>query len=210
MTMPTKKYYRVDRRDVVENDELSPESDYQSGFNNIGKQAEEILERRRATEFPTKPPRAASFFVTDDFDCAKRYWHTHDRRYVYEVEVDEQKILHRADMHWVDAIGDELKRAILGEADYGKCDELARRYWRSEETANPCWEYLLEKVTVGKRLKGLSNLKEYVASQVSKPDLRYDVNDDELPHFVQPKPKGRKGRMMLPTKGAPLDIRVSY
>ena len=187
--MATKKYYRVDRREVAENEELSPEGDYQSGFDNIGKQAEVILEKIWAAEFPNKPQRAGSLFVTDDQACAENYWRTHDKRYLYEVEIDEDAILHRADMHMVDAIGDELKKAIPNTPGYAKCDELARKYWRSERTGDPCAEYLLEKVTGRKRLKDLSDMRAHVRSHVPQHDWTYDVNDDELPPFVQPKPK---------------------
>lgn len=172
--MATKKYYRVDRRDVAENEELPPEGDYQSGFDNIGKQAEVILEKIRAAEFPNKPQRADSLFVTDDQTCAESYWRTHDKRYLYQVE-----------------IGDELKKAIPNTPDYAKCDELARKYWRSEKTVEPCPEYLLEKVRARKRLKGLSDMKAHVRSHVPQHDWTYDVNDDELPPFVQPRPKDR-------------------
>ena len=58
--------------------------------------------------------------MTHDQACAERYWRTHDKRYLYEVEIDEDAILHRADMHMVDAIG---KRAKEGHPQHaGLCD----------------------------------------------------------------------------------------
>jgi hypothetical protein len=89
--MTTKPYYRVDRRDVAEDGELLPEGDYQSGFDDVGKQTERILEDIRAAEFSEKPQRARSLFVTDKLDCAESYWRTHDKRYLYEIEIDEAR-----------------------------------------------------------------------------------------------------------------------
>jgi len=172
--MALKQCYRVDRRDVAPGGELGAEGDYQSGFDNVGKQAETILEAVRASEFPGKPQRANCLFVTDDSECAESYWRTHHKRYLYEVTVDEDAIMHRGDMHLVDAIGAELKRAMLAEPDQAKCRELARKYWRQEETEKPCPEFLVDRARVTRRLRDLSDLKAYIRSQITG----YDPADE--------------------------------
>jgi hypothetical protein len=171
--MAERKHYRVDRRNVASGEDLPAEGNYQQGFDDIGRRAEAILEKVRATKFPDKLARANSIFVTDDLGCAERYWRTHDERYLYEVDVVEENVTHRGDMHLVDAIGHELKRAIVSAPDYAKCEKLALKYWSGEMSEDPCKELLLEKVTAVNRLRGLSNLKAYIASQVTRKDWRH-------------------------------------
>lgn len=178
--MSAKHYYRVDKRDVADGDELPAEGNYQSEFDNIGKQAEAILEGVRVSEFPSKPARADSVFVTNDLPCAEWYWRTHDKRYLYEVDVDEDAIKHRGDMNWVDAIGDELKRAMTTKPDDARCRELARKYWNEEMSDRPCPEFLLDSVKVQTRVKDLSDLKGYVRSHVPRYDPTQDETDEEM------------------------------
>jgi hypothetical protein len=182
--MEERKYYRVDKRDAAPGEELPAEGNYQQGFDEVGQKAEAILEKVRAATFTEKPARADSIFVTDDLACAESYWRTHDKRYLYEVDIDENAIKHRGDMNWVDAIGGEIKKAILTEPDEARCGELARKYWQGEMSEKPCREFLLDNVTAGNRLKGLSDLKGYAASQVTRHDWKSDESIEDLigPH----------------------------
>ena len=178
--MVAKQYFRVDRRDAAPDDELEAEGDYQANFDDIGRRAGAILEDVRATEFPSKPKRAGSMFVTDDLDCAESYWRTHDKRYLYDVAVDGESITHRGNMNWVDAIGAELRSAILTALNKTRCRELARNYWREVKSEPPCPEFMVGKVRVRQRLKGLSDLKGYIASQVTRYDPKDESSIEEL------------------------------
>jgi hypothetical protein len=189
--MAAKPYFRVDRRAAAPDDELESEGDYQANFEDIGRRAEAILEDVRATEFPSKPRRAGSMFVTDDLASAESYWRTHDKRYLYDVAVDEESITHCGDMNWVDAIGAELKSAILTASNETRCRELARNYWSGVKSERPCPEFMVDKVRVQQQLKGLSDLRAYIASQVKRFDPKDELSVEDL---IRQSPDSDDGR----------------
>jgi hypothetical protein len=125
---------------------------------------EETIEAERAN-YPNKPNRAGSLFAFDDEKCAESYWRTHDKSYLYEVEINEALIGHCGDMHWTDAIGAIFRR--IGEPDQEKARQFAKGYWEGEATERPCREYLLPQAKTIKKLRGLSDMKAWVRSQVT-------------------------------------------
>jgi hypothetical protein len=160
----TRRYFHVDRRCLAPGQTILPEGTYQNSFRDAAKKMEEMIEAERAN-YPAKPNRADSLFAFDDEKCAESYWRTHDKSYLYEVEIDQASIGHCGDMHWTDAMGAIFRR--IGEPDLEKARQFAKSYWEGEETEKPCREYLLPQAKTIKKLRGLSDKKAWVRSQVT-------------------------------------------
>jgi hypothetical protein len=178
--MTAKPYYRVDGRKFAPKADIYPDLNGQTEFDDVRKRTEEILEKVRAEQFPTKPFRSDSLFITDDLDCAEQLWRTHDKKYLYKVSIDEKSVAHRGDMNWVDEIGAELRRAPMMEPDLKKIYEMAKKYWREEKTQQPCNEMLLPNAKNERQLRGLSDLKAHISKHVSKHNWKSEESIEDL------------------------------
>lgn len=143
---------------------MLPEGTYQDAFIQAARLMEDTLEAARA-EFPGKPKRADSLFVFDDLHCAESYWRTHDKSYLYEVEVDIGAVEHRGDMHLTDAIG-AIFRSV-DPPDLSRATQLAQRYWQGSQSPTPCQEYLVRSAKAVEKIRGQSDMRAWVRSQVS-------------------------------------------
>ena len=173
----TKRYYHVDRRCFAPGEVIPPEGTYQDAFVEAAKRMEATLEAERGN-FPGKPRRADSLFVFDELHCAESYWRTHDKSYLYEVEFDEALAGHCGDMHLTDAIGAIFRN--IGDPNLAQAAQLAQKYWRGDQTEKSCPEYLVAQAKTIKKLRGLSDMKAWVRSQISTGSPADELSIEEL------------------------------
>jgi hypothetical protein len=174
----TRKYYRADRRPFEPQEIMPPEGTYQNQFDAAGKAMERALEDARPKD--TKPNRKDCLFVFEELNEVESYWRTHDGSYLYEVEIDEDAVLHCGDMQLTDLIGAEFRKPI-GVPDLDRVANLARTYWDGGRSTSPVLEWLVPSAKVVTELKGKSDMKAYVRSQITTYKSRGPptIEDDE-------------------------------
>ena len=157
------KYYRADRRCFKPKSVMSPEGTYQNYFKEAGKAMEKALEDARPRH---KPNRKDCLFVFDDLGAVQRHWRTHDGSYLYEVEIDEATVPHCGDMELTDQIGAEFRKPT-DRADHDRVAGLVKAYWKGGQSTKPVREFLVPCAKVVAKLRGKSDLKAWVRSQVT-------------------------------------------
>jgi hypothetical protein len=157
----TKKYYRADKRCLKAGEVMLPEGTYQDRFPVAGKEMEKALDDARPAN---KPNRKESLFVFDDLKAVESYWRSHDGSYLYEVEIDEAALEHCGDMALTDQIGAEFRKPTV---DRARVATLVETYWEERQSERPASEFLVRQARVVAKLKGKSDLKEWVKSQVT-------------------------------------------
>ena len=102
----------------------------------------------------------------------ERYWRTHDGLYLYEVEIEGHAIWHCGDMHLTDEIGAEFRK-VPHPANFDRGAQLAKEYWNNgDRTARGGTTCKICKSST--KLKGKSDVKAYVRSQVREYDPAND------------------------------------
>jgi len=144
-------YYRVSKKDYCKDAEIGPSGNSSSLDTEIGRHIEAVLELVRSAEFPDKPKRLDGVFLFSDERCAQRYWWRMTDGRIYTVKTDEADILHSGDMMLLH----EMEGALKGDRD---ATELARRYWRGENSQKPCEELLVTKAKIDEEVTPTSRV----------------------------------------------------
>ncbi|MGR2746490.1 DUF2441 domain-containing protein [Bacillus sp. N6] len=120
---------------------------------------EKIFEEVRVEEFPSLPSRIKSVYVVTDLESANKYKKDSEKKYIYEVEVENHDESLKVDMSWMDLsmfqryeVVREMARYYFNQKSVNddRCDWGI--YEDSEEKVDSFWETLHEgKVTI-KRL----------------------------------------------------------
>lgn len=114
-------YYRIDRRDFEVGDVITPNAAFIANIGETRRQTEELLERERPV---TKPNRNEIVKLFDSFAAARKYWILDPDSKFYEVEIEEEDILHRGNYPLVEQLAKETSAEIR--------NELATQYWNEE------------------------------------------------------------------------------
>jgi hypothetical protein len=130
--------FRADKRDFAVGEHISTASDYYDKFLPETKAIEDQLEGFRPEG---KPKRRESLFLFPSLDAAKKHWSIMNDGKLYKVQIGDDQILHRADMHWLDVIANQIRNGEPTEESYAK-------YWSSEMTSNVCVEVLVASAIV--------------------------------------------------------------
>jgi hypothetical protein len=123
-------YYRADKRNFAADETIPPIGEFAELHKDIGKEMEDLLERRRPDN---KPVRCASLFLFEELEAAKEYWSKMTGGLLYEVEADPGSIRHRGDMELTGENGRSDVRKI-------------RQHWQCSTGAGACltlrkWSY---------------------------------------------------------------------
>ncbi|MER8622893.1 hypothetical protein [Mesorhizobium sp. M1143] len=132
----TKRLYRADKRLFKREDAITCAGEFDHLQNQNARQTTDFLDALRPAGFRR---RLEYLMLFESEECAKNYFVRMDssERKLYEVEVLRDEIVHWGDMHLVDLINASFLR---GE---GPDPALAKRYWNSERTDQPCVEVLV-------------------------------------------------------------------
>lgn len=131
------KLYRADKRNFIVGETIKSAGEFTSRNPEGSNLIEDLLESLRPSE---KPERSKCLYLFEDLTVAKKHWSKMTDGKLYEVEVDEQSILHRADMQLVDS-------AFVSEDSKEKA-EFANDYWLGKETGMPRIEVLVDQAEV--------------------------------------------------------------
>lgn len=95
--------------------------------------------------------RSESLYTWLSETLARRLWPRSDKKYLYELEVDERDIQHRGDLNWYSAAVDAVK---AGKSPY----DAIEKYCNGEESGPPYTEPRIELLVV--RAKVIRKLKQ--------------------------------------------------
>jgi len=131
--------YRADKRDFIVGEIIETAGEFTTQNPEGSEEIENLFESARPNK---KPIRSTCLYLFEDLTVAKKHWSKMADGKLYEVEVDEALILHRADMRLVDKA-----YCTKDEAERNAC---ASEYWSGIETSNPRIEILVENAVVVK------------------------------------------------------------
>lgn len=142
--------YRVDQRDFQPNDAIPHPGDHLARMKPEHQPGEELL---RAVSPEKGRMRAESLYTFEQLRTARVYYlGTKDSR-LYEIQVDEADILHKADMTLVNDIAANQK-------DLKTQDQLIADYWKGAYRDGKWIEVLVKKATVIRRIHGPSQIEK--------------------------------------------------
>ncbi|MEM1048671.1 MAG: hypothetical protein AAGL24_21135, partial [Pseudomonadota bacterium] len=124
MTNNKIKAFRADKRMFEVGQEIRIAGKFFSKHNEKGIAAEEILSKTKPTG---GPERLDCLMVFEHLERARMHWCKLEDGKLYEVEISEAEILHRADMRLVDEIGELAVSETEENLKHAK--ELAIQYW---------------------------------------------------------------------------------
>lgn len=131
------KLYRADKRDFNIGDLIVTAGEFTTKNPEGSARIEHIFESVRPEN---KPTRSNCLYLFEDISVAKKHWSKMTEGKLYEVEIDENLILHRADMRLVDD-------AFLAEEE-SEAIKCASNYWEGQETTTSRIEVLVQNATV--------------------------------------------------------------
>jgi len=146
------RLYRADKRDFYVGDNITTANEFASknpeGSSGIGN----LFDSIKPTE---KPSRIGCLFLFEDEIVARKHWSKMTDGKLYEVEIDENSILHRADMRLVDK--------AFSAIDASERELCAKEYWAGIETEYPRIEILVKEATIVSVLsKNQAERREYL------------------------------------------------
>ncbi|MBM3967248.1 MAG: hypothetical protein FJ308_19620 [Planctomycetes bacterium] len=133
-----KELFRADKRDFEVGARIFTAGEYYKKFPAETKTLEDGFETHRPE---AKPNRRDCLFLFESLDAAKKHWSIMSDGKLYKVEVEDNAILHRGDMNWLDVIADHIRENKRTIDLYGK-------YWAGEITENACVEVLVASAVV--------------------------------------------------------------
>lgn len=174
-------YYRADKRAFRAGDVIGPAAEFQGLQTATGRQTTELLDHARPAGIPE---RLSFLMVFESEECARDYCARMDRfeRHLYVIELDEAKIVHRGDMHLVDAIDRHLRKGEVVE------NALLSDYWEGTRDDDSCIEVLVPSGIVVEELEfgvneGVDRLKRQIgmssSEKTSIDDLIFGVTPEE-------------------------------
>lgn len=134
------KTFRIDNREFINGDTISPQNIYQDKLDNVRIKVEEILERNRPTN---KPKRNSVLMLFQEFKDANHHWTIQKNSKFYRTVIDETDILHIGDFNKVE----ELYKYL---SDNETADKIANEYWNCVMTDKPKKEIYVREATVDK------------------------------------------------------------
>lgn len=152
--------FRADKRQFAVGQVIKTAGHFTDMHPGPGKLAEVLLGRAKPVNLPD---RSECLMLFPDEHRARDFCSRMSGGLLYKVEVDEEDVVHRGDMHIVDTIALNFHRGINDN------DELAKSYWRGDILTDPCVEVLV--------LEGVV-LEQLDFSQVDREDLiraRYGI-----------------------------------
>lgn len=129
--------YRADKRDFNVGDEITTAGHFTTTNPQGSENVERIFESKRPS---TKPLRSKCLYLFEDIDVAKKHWSKMTEGKLYEIEIEDSLLLHRADMQLVDLAFSKESEAEM--------EEIAIDYWCGKETEKPRIEVLVLKAVV--------------------------------------------------------------
>ena len=136
------KVYRA-HVDILQPDQLVPPSTtFFEKLTPKKKAVEELLESVRPCD---SPKRDSAIYLFED-ELKARKWASVQRpaRRLYLVEAKQNEL--KVDWCWLQKIENEMER------DCSSAKEMARKYWASQATNDPCWELLATSAIVKKEI----------------------------------------------------------
>lgn len=134
--------YRIDNRQSVSGDTIPPQSQYQSKLTADRKSVEDLLEKYRPKD---KPSRHSILMLFENFNDALTHWTKQKNAIFYQTIIDENNILHKGDYFITELIYKALKENIEEKAT-----SLAKEYWDGKMTDKPIVEIFVKEACVGK------------------------------------------------------------
>lgn len=131
------KYYRIDRREFVIGDVITPSAAF---INNIAVQRLEVENLLENSRPDTKPNRNEIVKLFDSFIAAKQYWVLDSNSKFYEVEIQPTDILHRGNYPLIERLAKETNEDIR--------NEIANQYWNDEVVDDTVAENFVNQATV--------------------------------------------------------------
>lgn len=131
------KLYRADKRKFSIGDKLETAGDFLQKNPKGSHEIESLFESMRPTE---KPQRAHCLYLFENLEVAKKHWSKMTDGNLYEVNLDESQVLHRADMQFVDM-------AFRAE-DSNERIQYAKNYWSGIESGEPRIEILTQSAII--------------------------------------------------------------
>jgi hypothetical protein len=148
--------YRVDKRDFGVGDVVTTAGEFTSKNPEGSIIVEELFELSRPEG---KPVRHECLFLFENLEVAKKHWSKMKDGKLYKVEIDDEEILHKGDMEYVD-------KAFIVESNSDKND-CARDYWAGIKTDNPRIEILVSSAIVTEIISNNDHeRKEYLISWI--------------------------------------------
>lgn len=130
-------YYRIDRRDFAIGDVITPNGDFYQNIDGVRLEVENLLEENRPE---TKPNRNTIVKLFDSFSAARKYWILDPNSKFYEVEINENDILHRGNYPLIELLARENDDEIK--------IEIANQYWNNEVTDDTIAENFVNEAIV--------------------------------------------------------------
>jgi hypothetical protein len=131
------KLYRADKRDFYVGEVIRSANDFFEKNPDGSKEIEYLFESVRPEK---KPNRIGCLFLFENEVAAKKHWSKMTDGNLYEVEVDDYSVLHRADMRLVDK--------AFSSTNKEQIENCAKEYWNGVETEQPRVEILVKEATV--------------------------------------------------------------
>jgi hypothetical protein len=132
--------YRIDDRDFVPTDIITPQGKYFERLNGTASTVEEVLERHRPED---KPHRNKILMLFQEYNPAKIHWTRQVGAKFYTSEIEEEAILHIGDYNITEKIFHALKGSKTADAD-----ALAISYWEGDMSENPIREIFVNEAPV--------------------------------------------------------------
>ncbi|MGU7369049.1 DUF2441 domain-containing protein [Bacillus cereus] len=112
---------------------------------------ESIFEDIRINKFPSLPSRVKSVYLWRNIEDAMKYKTKYEKKYIYEVEVEEPELAKEFDMSWMDLTDCQYYESIKKIAEYyysGKSANDNPANWGTRKDRGlkfePIWETLYE------------------------------------------------------------------
>lgn len=126
--------FRADKRVFKPGDKIETAGHFADMHPEPGKLAEALLSTQKPDGIPERT-ECLMLFVEER--RAREFCAIMSDGFLYKVDVEEEDIEHRGDMHLVNAIAKNFMNGIEGNVG------LAESYWRGEVTSDPCIEVLV-------------------------------------------------------------------
>jgi hypothetical protein len=136
---PAKRYFRTDPREFVPGDEMPPPGDHLEELQDELRHAEMLVREVGCT------CRAYNLYVFADKERARWYWLLKKARYLYEVEVQDNDILHTGDMNLLREIANVWHQPT-------EARKLAEKYREGGMGDDPLIELVVRKARVTQAL----------------------------------------------------------
>lgn len=139
--------FRIDNREYLIGDCIKPQNEYQNKLKGDKLKVEEILEKWRPEN---KPSRNSIVMVFETFESAKSHWTIQSNSKFYKAKITNEQILHRGDFNKVEELFKNINEP-------NNVENIAIEYWNGIMTENPKVEIFVNSIVLNEILSASEN-----------------------------------------------------